>query len=54
MKLRQELYGHTINSDIIDWIHPYEKVKNSLLASLQYNGLIDLIWCLKSLRANNV
>lgn len=44
VKLRQELYGQSINKDIIDWMHPiekYEKVKNPLLSSLQYNELID-------------
>jgi len=44
VKLRQELYGQPINNDIIDWMHPgekYKKVKNPLVASLQYNELID-------------
>jgi hypothetical protein len=44
VKLRQELYGQPINNDIIDWMHPaekYEKVINPLLASLQYNEIID-------------
>jgi len=44
VRLRQELYGQPISNDIIDWMHPtekYEKVKNPLLSSLQYNELIN-------------
>jgi hypothetical protein len=44
VRLRQEAYGQPISKEIIDWMHPdkrYEKVKNPLLSSLQFNRLID-------------
>ena len=44
VRVRQEAYGQPISNEIIDWMHPvkrYEKVKNPLLSSLQFNDLID-------------